>query len=375
VYPFAEVVKDAAEVNISESPDVASLGSATTFTFSSPVYLLPGEHAVVLKTNSDEYSTYIAVMGENQIGTEIPVTEQPNLGSLFRTENAGKWEADTTADLMMQISKCKFTSGGLNVLTLKEEKGSSGYNGEIKLDTGNLNAEIINWPESRFDVKMRFTPNNPSNVAATSTEFAVTANESFSFDTSRKVNLNTSDTNDTLILDATVSGTDDHVSPIFDLDQISLISVENIIEGAKDLTPGGASNNGELDPQAKPVASGSTPRARYISRQVNLADGFESKNIRVILNEYKPENTDIQVFVKQQPAGEDAPFENEPYIQLTPSVSGSFSGFREVEYNLPTDLTEAMGKFAIKVCMYADGAPLNTAVVPRVKDLRTIALA
>ncbi|HAW80635.1 MAG TPA: hypothetical protein DCX27_13540, partial [Balneola sp.] len=165
---------------------------------------------------------------------------------------------------MMQVSKCKFTSGGLNVLTLKEEKGSGGYTDEIKLDTGNLNAEVTNWPESRFDIKMRFTPNNPSNVAATSTEFAVTANESFSFDTSRKVNLNTSDTNDTLILDATVSGTDDHVSPIFDLDQISLISVENIIEGAKDLTPGGASNNGELDPQAKPVASGSVPRARYV---------------------------------------------------------------------------------------------------------------
>ena len=375
VYPFAEVVKNASEVNISDSPDVASVGSATTFTFSSPVYLLPGEHAVVLKTNSDEYNTYIAVMGENQIGTEIPVTEQPNLGSLFRSENAGKWEADTTADLMMQISKCKFTSGGLNVLTLKEEKGSGGYTGEIKLDTGNLNAEITNWPESRFDVKMRFTPNNPSNVAATSTEFAVTANESFSFDSSRKVNLNTSDTNDTLILNATVSGTDDHVSPVFDLDRVSLVSVENIIEGAKDLTPGGSNNNGELDPQALPVASGSVPRARYVSRQVNLADGFESKNIRVILNEYKPQNTDIQVFVKQQAAGEDAPFENEPYLQLTPSVTGTFDGFREVEYNLPADLTEAMGKFSIKVCMYADGAPLNTAVVPRVKDLRTIALA
>ena len=375
VYPFAEVVKNASEVNITESPDVASVGSATTFTFSSPVYLLPGEHAVSLKTNSDEYSTYIAVMGDKQIGTEIPVTEQPNLGSLFRSENAGKWEADTTADLMMQVSKCKFTSGGLNVLTLKEEKGSGGYTDEIKLDTGNLNAEVTNWPESRFDIKMRFTPNNPSNVSATSTEFAVTTNESFSFDSSRKINLNASDTNETLILNATISGTDDHVSPVFDLDQISLISVENIIEGAKDLTPGGSNNNGELDPQAKPVSTGSVPRARYISRQVNLADGFESKNIRVILNEYKPQNTDIQVFLKQQPAGEDAPFENEPYVQLTASTTGTFDGFREVEYNLPTDLTEAMGKFTIKVCMYADGAPLNTAVVPRVKDLRTIALA
>ena len=50
-------------------------------------------------------------------------------------------------------------------------------------------------------------------------------------------------------------------------------------------------------------------------------------------------------------------------------------GYREVSYNLPADLSEPMGKFTIKVCMYADGAPLNTAIVPIIKDLRAIALA
>ena len=375
IYPFAEVVKNASDVEISNSPDIASIGSATTFTFSSPVYLLPGEHAVVLTTNSDEYETYIAVMGDKQIGTEIAVTEQPNMGSLFRTENAGKWEEDTSADLMIQISKCKFKLSGTKSITLKENKQSGGYTGEVKLDVGNLNADIVNWPESRFITKMRFTPNVSSSVSATSTELDVTANESFSFTSSRKVNLNSSDTNQTLILNATVSGTDSDVSPILDLGRISLVAVENIIEGAKDLTPGGANYNGELDPQAKPVVAGKKPRARYITRQVNLAEGFESKNIRVILNEYKPQNTDIQVFIKQQPVGEDSPFENESYTQLTPSLTGNVDGYREVSYNLPADLNEPMGKFTIKVCMYADGAPLNTAIVPIIKDLRAIALA
>ena len=375
IYPFAEVVKNASDVEISNSPDIASIGSATTFTFSSPVYLLPGEHAVVLTTNSDEYETYIAVMGDKQIGTEIAVTEQPNMGSLFRTENAGKWEEDTSADLMIQISKCKFKLSGTKSITLKENKQSGGYTGEVKLDVGNLNADIVNWPESRFITKMRFTPNVSSSVSATSTELDVTANESFSFTSSRKVNLNSSDTNQTLILNATVSGTDSDVSPILDLGRISLVAVENIIEGAKDLTPGGANYNGELDPQAKPVVAGKKPRARYITRQVNLAEGFESKNIRVILNEYKPQNTDIQVFIKQQPVGEDSPFENESYTQLTPSLTGNVDGYREVSYNLPADLSEPMGKFTIKVCMYADGAPLNTAIVPIIKDLRAIALA
>ena len=160
-----------------------------------------------------------------------------------------------------------------------------------------------------------------------------------------------------------------------DTSRLGLIAVENKIEGNKNLDKTGEAYNGELDPIAKPIAADETVRARYITRQVNLASGFESNNIKVLLTQKKPDNTEIHVFIKQQPAGEDAPFENQPYIQLTPNTTENSEQFQEVEYTLDTDLTEPMGKFTIKICLYSDQSPLNTTVYPVVKDLRGIALA
>lgn len=374
VYPFAESVKNAEDVNVSETPDIADTGSATTFKFSTPVHLAPGEHALVLESNSDEYETYISVMGENQIGTEIQVTEQPNTGVLFRSQNAGTWSADQNADLMFRINRCKFDSSGLKTLTLKERKGSDSYSGTAKIDAYNLNASVVNWPTSRYEIKMRFTPNNGISVAATSTEYPVSINETVSLRSSQKVNLSPSDTNDTLILNANIVGTDDKVSPVFDLNRVSLVAVENRIEGNKDTSTGGQGYNGELEGKAKPTAEGSIPRARYITRQVNLEEGFASTNIKVILNQYKPTGSDIQVFVKQQPEGEDTPFENVKYLQLTPNTTSNLDSYQEVEYTLSEDLSEPMNKFAIKICLYADGSPNNTAIVPLIKDMRVISL-
>ena len=81
------------------------------------------------------------------------------------------------------------------------------------------------------------------------------------------------------------------------------------------------------------------------------------------------------MFIKQQAAGEDAPFENQPYIKLTPNTEDTSQTYQEVEYTLDTDLTEPMGKFAIKICLYSDLSPNDTTKYPIVKDLRGIALA
>ena len=86
----------------------------------------------------------------------------------------------------------------------------------------------------------------------------------------------------------------------------------------------------------------------------------------------------LQVFIKQQAANLTSPFEAEPYIQLDPddtSFSTSNDDYKEVSYSLSTDLTEPMGQFAIKIVLYCDGAPDNTATIPLVRDMRAIALA
>ena len=371
VLPLAEVVHTPDQVNVSENPDADSIGTRTRFKFSSPIYLLPQEYSLVILSNSDDYEVFIATMGENQIGTESPVVEQPHLGSLFKSQNSSTWTPDQNSDLMFVINKCKFKDVGNNTVTFRERK--TGVSEDAKIDLFQLNASNINWPTSTFNMSVRMTPNDGSSVNATDEQFAIVPNENFELDYSRKINLE--GTENTFVLNATVNGLDVDVSPVIDLSRLSLIAVENKIEGNKNLDPTGDGYNGELDAIAKPVAIGETRRARYITRQVNLESGFESRNIKVLLTQYKRPNTEIQVFIKQQPAGEDAPFENQPYIQLTPNTEDTSENFQEVEYTLPTDLTEPMGKFSIKICLYSDKAPLNTTVYPIIKDMRGIALA
>jgi len=231
----------------------------------------------------------------------------------------------------------------------------------------------VNWPDSVYRLTLRTTPNVASAVSATDSETTIVANETFSFNTSRKVNLKTDNTNETLILNGTIVGTDPNLSPVFDLQRTGMIAVENRFEGNIETSPTSPSYNGELDPQGPPTEEGETRRARYITKAVSLAEGFEARNISVFLTQYKPEGTEIQVFVKQQPQGSDTPFENEPYVQLTPDSTANSEQLREVQYSLSQDLAEPMSKFAIKIVLYTKTG--NTAVVPYVKDMRGIALA
>jgi len=112
IYPFSEVVIDPENVNISED------GSAvTTVTFPSPVYLRGGqEHSIVLLSESTSYQVWISRLGEPDITTaglaesqQIFVTEQPLLGSLFKSQNASTWTPSQYEDLKFTMYQAVFT--------------------------------------------------------------------------------------------------------------------------------------------------------------------------------------------------------------------------------------------------------------------------
>lgn len=83
----------------------------TKFKFNAPVYLLGNtNYAFVLKApNSVEYTTFISKLGENLIGTETRVTQQPLLGSIFRSQNGGLWTEDQTEDIMFTLHRAEFS--------------------------------------------------------------------------------------------------------------------------------------------------------------------------------------------------------------------------------------------------------------------------
>ena len=113
ILPFSVVVLDPSEVNVSEDASIP-----TTFTFDSPVYLT-GEHeyALVLVTPSENYNCWISRMGEVDISTvglpdeqQVLISQQPYLGSLFKSQNGTTWDPSQYEDMKFLIRRAVFNT-------------------------------------------------------------------------------------------------------------------------------------------------------------------------------------------------------------------------------------------------------------------------
>jgi hypothetical protein len=153
ILPNAVAFMQAEDVNETPLPNVNDPESYTRFTFKSPVYVMPGqEYCFVLSTNDFEYDVYVSELGERTIGTNRLVSEQPYLGSLFKSQNSSTYDAIQSEDLMFVIHKCQFVNSGF--IEFHEEKSNSPakelfnyyYNGNTTMDTFEVQSNIIKLP-------------------------------------------------------------------------------------------------------------------------------------------------------------------------------------------------------------------------------------
>ena len=86
---------------------------ATNVQFKAPVYLEGGtEYAICLASNSTKYSVYISRVGENDLLTDTFISNQPYLGSLFKSQNASTWEPSQWEDLKFTMYRADFIENG-----------------------------------------------------------------------------------------------------------------------------------------------------------------------------------------------------------------------------------------------------------------------
>jgi hypothetical protein len=64
-----------------------------------------------LASDSNNYKVWISQVGDQMPGTARTISEQPYLGSLFKSQNASTWTADQTQDLKFTIYRCQFATG------------------------------------------------------------------------------------------------------------------------------------------------------------------------------------------------------------------------------------------------------------------------
>tara|TARA_E500000318_G_scaffold99048_1_gene100848 strand:+ start:20532 stop:28175 length:7644 start_codon:yes stop_codon:yes gene_type:complete len=114
VLPFSEVTVDPSDITVSNDGTIA-----TTIEFESPVYLNPEtEYALVLLSVSTNYRVWISRLGEADVSTlgteagQVLVTQQPTLGSLFKSQNASVWTPSQYEDLKFTLYRCNFVTNG-----------------------------------------------------------------------------------------------------------------------------------------------------------------------------------------------------------------------------------------------------------------------
>jgi hypothetical protein len=156
------------------------------------------------------------------------------------------------------------------------------------------------------------------------------------------------------------------------------------------VTPGSGGGSGaNVIAIGETSAKGGPAEARYITRAVTLNDGFDSGDLRVYLTAYRPKEAQILVYVKMLSISDPDVFEDKGYTLLTQLgnanfVSSNSNDYRELLFAPGTGGVEdnyisyvsngvpydSFRTFAIKIVM----AGTNSADVPRIRDLRVIAL-
>jgi hypothetical protein len=167
--------------------------------------------------------------------------------------------------------------------------------------------------------------------------------------------------------------TNANLSPVVDLGRTNVICIHNQVD-----SPTSSNTTGfleETDPD------GGSAAAKYITREVTLENPSTALEVRLAANVFP--TSSIEVYRKVRSPDDDTPMDQIPYVQMTQSNNlrnseeRSQSPYNEAyrtnffDFNYGETGIPEFSAFKIKIVMKGT----NPAYPPRVKDMRTIALA
>jgi hypothetical protein len=285
-----------------------------------------------------------------------------------------------------------------SLIILTNSSGGFAANDTIITDTGitatvnrvdNFRYTVVDFEPSYLKFASTFISHQIkpySNVGVAGSFTNVNPNDNYIFDSeqalfSKSNEVLTYSNTRTQQIKTTMSTSSEYVSPVFDLVKTQSILVDNIV------------NSNTVNESA---ASGGYLYNKYISKTITLADGQDAEDIRVIITAYRPPTSDIKMWIRLLNAEDGASFSQRTWIELEKmndadgvySSQSDYNDFIEYSYQIPSAyLTGPNGAvqyrnlantatltgfkhFAVKIGLSAN----NSAVIPRVADLRTLAI-
>tara|TARA_Y100000996_G_scaffold414525_1_gene405667 strand:- start:13708 stop:20376 length:6669 start_codon:yes stop_codon:yes gene_type:complete len=226
-------------------PSPANTSTMTTFKFDEPVYLSSGaDYAIVVISDSVEYTAYIATQGLSEIGTSGTgaknIDKQAHSGALFKSQNGAIWTEDQTSDLMFRINRCVFPTNQAATLTLRnagntisETTGRSNALGiPIHYDLGYVTmGETQASKGTALTYSLQTTPSTKAGIGlvgggSLQSAQPISIDENIYFTNPKQI---TNDIHGSARVVASLITDTDHVSPTIDLEGATLKVVTNHI--------------------------------------------------------------------------------------------------------------------------------------------------
>lgn len=180
--------------------------------------------------------------------------------------------------------------------------------------------------------------------------------------------------NDALDITGNILTEEDNISPMIDLDRVSLITVNNIVNDPVPLLSGGTivsanDSNDRILNYLDETANKGSAHSKYISKPVRLANPADS--LKVILDINKPTGTNIDIYYKVANGDSIETLDAVNWVKSTPTQflpSDNSVSYKEENHDI--DFNVEFNMYSIKIVMRSD----NTSIVPSIRKLRTIAL-
>ncbi len=116
IVPFSEKAVYGTDVNISANANVA-----TTVTFESPIYLDTGEYSITLGSSSKNFRVWVSELDNLDKVSGKRITEQPYVGSLFKSQNSSTWTPEQSQDLKFKLYRAVFNTDVTATVNLTPE--------------------------------------------------------------------------------------------------------------------------------------------------------------------------------------------------------------------------------------------------------------
>ena len=398
-FPTRKAIGDSTTFVRSGNITVSADGTtATTFTFDSPIYLLPGIDycfSLIPEGNVDDFEIWTAELGALDVSSgdlQKRIEKQPAAGILFTSSNDFSWSVRQNQDLKYKIYVAKFapSASGVVVLENKPIASSRTYSSfvpNIAALTPDKTGVVFNArvSDSSGLLTNYFNVNNIEKVNLPNRKSLLTSAQEVSAGV-KSMNVR-----------GTMSTQNEYITPFIDLERLQSVTLDYSINNTTSLTLTGTAtvtagsntvvgsstlftsqvlageyisfggvyrqvtavtNNTSLivgtafsanasavlitadneeNPKG-PYVSG----ARYISRRVELVDGFEANDLTVYLDVNRPAGTAIKVYYKVLHETDSDSFDDKFYIEMSLDGSATFtsdsSAYTEEKYVVPTSV-------------------------------------